>query len=415
MAIYDDLIASQSTAKKAPAVPTSSYPAAIKSAAAQAEAPAPVQNNMARLTPEQYPKKEIVTNTGEKQTVYTSGPLAGQIVGQEGVYAVQADSNVSAATKEISAGGGGGGGGGGNGAGAGTGAGSGATSGTTQDNTGRQSAFNILYNEFNKYGLGSLVENIRGLIQSNMSPSEFSIALQNTKEYQQRFSANQDRIKAGLQALTPAEYIGLEDQYQNIMRNYGLPASYYSKDSTGKQSGFDKFIAGDVSSDELESRIMTAQSRVLNANPEVKRALQQFYPDINDGDILGFVLDPTKGMDLIKRKVTAAEIGGAALQAGLTTNLARAEELNKYGVDKAEATAGYSTIGAGLQRGSELASIYGENPYTQATAESEIFKLSGAQEARKQRQKVTGLEKATFGGQTGVSGGALARDRAGGY
>ena len=120
-------------------------------------------------------------------------------------------------------------------------------------------------------------------------------------------------------------------------------------------------------------------------------------------------------MEDIKRKVTAAEIGGAALQAGLTTNLARAEELNKYGVDKAEATAGYSTIGAGLQRGSELASIYGENPYTQATAESEIFKLSGAQEARKQRQKVTGLEKAAFGGQTGVSSGALARDRAGGY
>ncbi len=36
----------------------------------------------------------------------------------------------------------------------------------------------------------------------------------------------------------------------------------------------------------------------------------------------------------------------------------------------------------------------------QATAESEIFKLTGEQEARKQRQKVTGLEKATFGGRT---------------
>ena len=84
------------------------------------------------------------------------------------------------------------------------------------------------------------------------------------------------------------------------------------------------------------------------------------------------------------------------------------------GVNKASATEGYSAIGAGLQRGSELASIYGESPYSQATAESEVFKLTGAQEARKQRQKVTGLEKATFGGQTGLTGGALARDRAGG-
>jgi hypothetical protein len=355
-------------------------------------APEVTTNNMAQLAPEQYPKKEIVTNTGEKQTVYTSGPLAGQIVGQQGVYAVQADSNVRTKTGDMPV-----------------------DETPVKDNTGRQSAYDDLYNEFSKYGLGSLVENIKGLITSNLSPSGFSIALQNTDEYKKRFSANQDRIKAGLRPLSPAAYIGLEDQYQNIMRNYGLPASYYSKDSTGKQSGFDKFIAGDVSSDELESRIMTAQSRVINANPEVTAALKQFYPDITNGDILAYTLDPTKGMEDIKRKVTAAEIGGAALQAGLTTNLARAEELNKYGVDKAEATAGYSTIGAGLQRGSELASIYGENPYTQATAESEIFKLSGAQEARKQRQKVTGLEKATFGGQTGVSGGALARDRAGGY
>ncbi len=33
----------------------------------------------------------------------------------------------------------------------------------------------------------------------------------------------------GLNALSEAEYIGLEDQYQNIMRNYGLPASYYTR------------------------------------------------------------------------------------------------------------------------------------------------------------------------------------------
>ena len=375
-------------------------------------APEVTTNNMAQLAPEQYPKKEIVTNTGEKQTVYTSGPLAGQIVGQQGVYATQAASNVSKEASavdraaaiergEI------------------PGSSGNNTAGTngeiTQDNTGRQSAYDDLYNEFSKYGLGSLVENIKGLITSNLSPSGFSIALQNTDEYKKRFSANQDRIKAGLRPLSPAAYIGLEDQYQNIMRNYGLPASYYSKDSTGKQSGFDKFIAGDVSADELENRIMTAQSRVINANPEVTAALKQFYPDITNSDILAYTLDPTKGLEDIKRKVTTAEIGGAALQAGLTTNLARAEELNKYGVDKAEATAGYSTIGGGLQRGSELASIYGESPYTQATAESEIFKLSGAQEARKQRQKVTGLEKAAFGGQTGLSSGALARDRAGGY
>ena len=199
------------------------------------------------------------------------------------------------------------------------------------------------------------------------------------------------------------------------MRQYGLPASYYEKDSMGTQKGFQDLLANDVSNTELEDRLMVAQDRVLKSNPEVLKALKDFYPDIKNGDILAYTLDPKNAIKNIQSKVTAAEIGGAALQSNLTTNLARAEELQKYGVDKAAATEGYSTIGAGLQRGSELASIYGESPYTQTTAESEVFKLTGAQEARKQRQKVIGLEKATFGGQSGASGGALARDRAGGY
>jgi hypothetical protein len=286
----------------------------------------------------------------------------------------------------------------------------------------RQSAYDILFNEFSAYGLGGLVEDVKYLLQSDVSPSQFALELKNTKSYKDRFAANENRIKAGLRALSPAEYIGLEDQYQEIMRNYGLPAAYYTKDGTGKQVGFEKFIAGDVSAVELEDRIGTAQKRVLKANPEVLDALKQFYPDISNGDILAYTLDPTKGLEDIKRKVTAAEIGGAAMipknAAGkqiLTTSEARAMQLAGYGVDKAQATQGYSVIGSGLQRGSELASIYGESPYTQATAEEEVFRLSGQTEAEKQRKKITGLEKAAFGGQTGLTTGALARDRAGGY
>ena len=276
-----------------------------------------------------------------------------------------------------------------------------------------QSAYNILLDEFTKYGLQSLIEPLKSLITSGASSAEFSLALQNTEAYKKRFSANADRITKGFTALNPAEYLALEDAYQKKMMDFGLPASYYSKDSMGKQSGFDKLLANDISGLELEDRLVQAQTRVINANPVVTKALKQFYPDINNGDILAYTLDPTNGIDLIKRKVSAAEIGGAALAQGLNAGVTRAEQLAGYGVDKASATEGYSAIGGGLQRGSELASIYGENPYTQATAESEVFKLGGATEARKQRQKVTGLEKATFGGQTGITQGALARNSAG--
>jgi hypothetical protein len=287
---------------------------------------------------------------------------------------------------------------------------------TSIPKTQNKSAFDLITLELKNLGLESLITPLTKIFSDGIEDSDsIRLALSQTTAYQDRFKANEERIKAGLRALSPAEYIRLEDQYQEVMRNYGLPASYYAKDATGKQVGFEKFISGDVSAVELEDRIATAQNRVLKANPEVATALKQFYPDITNGDILAYTLNPAQGLEEIKRKVTAAEIGGAALQAGLTTGMTRAEELRSAGIDKAAATQGYSAIGSGLQRGSELASIYKQDPYTQTTAESEVFKLSGQTEAEKQRKKITGLEKAAFGGQTGLTSGALARDRAGGY
>jgi hypothetical protein len=281
---------------------------------------------------------------------------------------------------------------------------------------GKVSAFDILRREFKAKGLEGIVEAAENAIMNEESDAGRILALRNSPAYQARFSANAERVKKGLKALDESTYLAMEDQYQEVMRQYGLPETYYTKDPTGKQVGFEQLLANDISNLELGDRLMVAQDRVLKSNPEVLKALKDFYPDINNGDILAYTLDPKNAIKDIQRKVTAAEIGGAALsQTGLTASLARAEELQRYGVDKEAATAGYSAIGDSLQRGSQLAAIYGESPYTQATAESEVFKLSGQQEARKQRQKVTGLEKAAFGGQSGITSGALARDRAGGY
>jgi hypothetical protein len=278
-----------------------------------------------------------------------------------------------------------------------------------------RSAYALLLSEFTRYGLEALVTPLQDLIKQGISGPEFQIALRNTDAYQKRFAANTDRIKKGLTALSPAEYLALEDGYQNLMRNYGLPASFYAKDSLGTQAGFNKLIANDVSAVELEDRIVTAQKRVLDAAPEVMTALKRFYPDIKNGEILAYTLDPEKGLADIKRKITAAEIGGAALAAGLDTSLTDAEYLRRYGVTAETARAGFGTIGGGLERGRQLASIYQQPDYTQAVAEEEVFNLPGQTESQQKRKKIIGLEKAEFGGQTGVTSGALARDRAGSY
>jgi hypothetical protein len=118
----------------------------------------------------------------------------------------------------------------------------------------------------------------------------------------------------------------------------------------------------------------------------------------------------------IKRKVTAAEIGGAAMGQGLATGLSRAEELARYGVTGEQARQGFQTVAGVLPRASTLGSIYGKQglgDYTQATAEQEVFGLTGAAEAERKRRKLSELEQAQFGGSAGVAGGALGRERAG--
>ena len=285
------------------------------------------------------------------------------------------------------------------------------------DKAGRKSAYDLLFNEFNKYGLGSLVSDIKNyLIDNAFDPEEFSVQLQNTKAYQNRFSANKERIAKGLTALSPAEYIALEDQYQNIMRNYGLPESYWKQTVdpvTGvtSQQGFSQLIANDVDNIELEDRIMTAQQRVTNANPEVLRALKEFYPEIKNGEILAYVLDPKNARDEIKRKVTTAEIGGAQIGAGLTATAAGATALEKAGVTGQKYQQAAPSIAEATLRGGQLSSIYKQDAYTQQTAEQAILNVPGSAEALKKTKKLAELETAAFSGRAGT--GAIARDRAG--
>jgi hypothetical protein len=282
----------------------------------------------------------------------------------------------------------------------------------------RKSAYDLLYQQFSQYGLGALVEPLKNLITEGISPSEFTIRLRDTDAYKKRFAANSQRINKGLTALSEAEYLQLEDQYQNIMRNYGLPESYYTRGDMGVQQGFEKFIANDVSAAELEDRLSTAYNRVINAAPEVSKALKNFYPDITNGDILAYALDPQQALLNIKRKVTAAEIGAGALVAGLETGVSRAEQLQQYGVTGDMARQGYQTISSYLPRASTLSDIYskqGLGQYTQTTAEQEVFGLPSSAEAATKRKKLSELESAAFSGKSGAVGGALSRDRAGSF
>jgi hypothetical protein len=182
----------------------------------------------------------------------------------------------------------------------------------------RQSAISVLTERFTKYGLGSLVNKIKELAVDGATESTITFALQETDEYKQRFAANQARIKAGLQVLTPAEYLNVEDGYRQVLREYGL--NQLATDDYVK-----KFIENDVSATELSTRVSTAVQRVQNADPAIARQLTEYY-GIGQNDLVAYVLDPAQQITKIQRQVAAAEIGVAAARQGIAAGAGVAKE-----------------------------------------------------------------------------------------
>jgi hypothetical protein len=274
----------------------------------------------------------------------------------------------------------------------------------------RQSAYDLLYSQFKLYGLESLVEPLKGLITSGASPAEFTIKLRDSDAYKLRFAANAKRIANGFKAIDEATYLNLEDRYQSLMMNYGVPESYYKKGATGVQEGFEKLIANNVDPVTLEERIMEGVKFNQGSKALIATA-KQFYPSLTDGDFLAYAIDPKNALSEIRRKVTAAEIGSAQIGAGLAATVGGAEELARAGVTGKQYQQAASTIAEASMRGGQLADIYKRSPYTQQTAESLLLDLPGSAEALKETKKLTALESAKFGGAPGV--GAIGRDRAG--
>jgi hypothetical protein len=271
----------------------------------------------------------------------------------------------------------------------------------------RQSAFDVLRAEMDALGLAALVEPLRGLIQKDVSPSEFAVELRQSEAYKNRFIANEGRLKKGLRVLTPGEYLRVEDAYRQTLRTYGL--KQFDNDQYVRQ-----FIENDISAAELSDRVATAVQRVQNADPAIGRTLRDYY-GIGQTDLVAYVLDPNQQLQKIQRQVAAAEIGVAARKQGLEAGVTVSEQLAAQGITQAEAQRGYATIADILPTAEKLSQIYGTTleGYGQAEAEQEVFNTLAS--AQRKRQRLVGREIAEFSGQSGLGRGSLGTATGGQY
>lgn len=289
----------------------------------------------------------------------------------------------------------------------------------------QESAYEYIVTELQNLGLGALANAAWDMIENVVSKREIPGKLQELPEYKTRFPANEERKKKGLRPLTPAEYFQKEEDYRELMQNYGLPERYYAKsDPLSSQANFDKLIAGNVDSVTLEKKLIQAVDEIQNKPAEYLDALTTYYPEVQRGDLIAYVLDPKNALKDIQTKIAAAQIGGEYLRAGagrpgvagamMAPSATRAEELARAGVTAERARTVVQALPE-AERGTFLSSLEGTPTYGQKEFEEEFYSLGGAAEARKKREGLVAREQARFSGTTGMAGGALARDRAGSF
>ena len=281
------------------------------------------------------------------------------------------------------------------------------SSGRKYKTTVDEDAYAILEKTFADYGLDDpdILKAIQGYMDRGLGSEQAGLELRKTTAYTTRFKGNEIRRAANLNVLSEAEYLALENSYNETLRAYGLQG-YFGTDRKVSTAAMADIIGNDISAVEFKDRIDTVVTRVNNSDPNIKDTLRKFY-NITDADLVKYFLNPKEALPILKQKVTSAEIGSEFIKQGLLTGVESATEYAKLGIDKATAAKGTETIAAILPETTKLSQIYAEEGinYSQLTAEEEVLK--NLDSARRKRLKLAEREIGSFSGAAGLSQGAL--------
>ncbi len=251
-------------------------------------------------------------------------------------------------------------------------------------------AYELLRQKLAEWGMGDLDSATMDILVQGYSPEVAQLALQDTPQYKQRFKANEDRLAKGLPVLSPAEYINTERAYISTLREYGLPEGFYDQ-----KEDFQKWLAADVSPDEMRQRASAARQAYVDAAPEVKEQWQALY-GLTPGDAVASFLDEKTAVNLLQKRAQAVTVSAEADKAyrGLMQmSTDRAEQLVEGGVDQQKAQAGFQSVASRLGHDQFLGRLAGED-FTQKEAEDET--LLNDTTAKAERDRIYAAEKGRF-------------------
>jgi hypothetical protein len=274
-------------------------------------------------------------------------------------------------------------------------------------NTLSSDAIRSIFQQYDMMSLWNQVQQIITEFGDNADPDQIMLSLRETPEYQQRFSANAERVKNNLPELTPAAYIQLEQQYKQVMESSGLPDNFYRS-----RNDYTAWIANDTSPYEVQARISTAAQAVQNSDSYVKQALKDYY-GVDDAGIMAYFLDQKKGADLLTAQYGSALAGGAYKAQGMSLSKDLAQQIGNTGVTAGQAAQGAIQVAQDVQQAATLGAIYGESLSAEDLTR-DTFNLAGGAEAAKKKGRLASQERAAFGGSSATQTSSLASKSASG-
>lgn len=265
---------------------------------------------------------------------------------------------------------------------------------------------------FSATDINTLMGQVDGWINEGLADvgNEAIVArFRGTDIYKTRF-AGMEALRQRGQAISEAEYVQMERSYRRVLSSYGLPPEFYDN-----YDDYAKFIANDISANELEERVASAQ-QMLQGSGEVLAELQDYY-GVDEGGALAYILDPSKAQDVIRQQVRAAQIGGAAERSGFTMGREQSELLARSAIGQtvdpfaaqtqAQLQATFAQARRTANRERTLAGIdreaYTEMDTLQAAFGDEDKLLASERRAKR--------ERARFSGTAGAARSALSQSR----
>jgi hypothetical protein len=169
--------------------------------------------------------------------------------------------------------------------------------------------------------------------------------LEQQPEYKAAFPEIEARRARGLtegiqlEPINPAIILEYRTRARALMRSFGVPTDMWDTNED-----FASFIVGDVSMDELNSRLRRASERVYQAPTEVRAVFYDLFGIDGDTALFALHLDPTKAEPVLENMVQMAEAGGAARRLGFGLTQAEMTRMEAANLTYEEMVSGFREL-----------------------------------------------------------------------